>query len=103
MKACVPYMKAFLGGKLSLPTGIERIARSTRVPLLHATTYTRGPSRLKVVLEPLPDNPERAIDETIRRLERDVRAHPWAWWHWGLLDRMWKPCDIGLVRQGVEQ
>lgn len=93
---------AFLGGTLSLPTGIERMARSTGVPLLHATTHTLAPGRLRVVLETLPDNPRDAIDETIRRLERDVRERPWAWWHWGLLDRMWKPGHSDPGGQGGE-
>ena len=81
----------FLGGGLNLPTGIERLAQSTGVPLLHAVTYSRNPGHLDVLVEPLPDNPRQAIDTVIKALERDVMAHPWAWWQWGLWDRMWSP------------
>ena len=82
---------SFLGGRLTLPTGIERMAASTGVPLLYATTYSDGMSRLRVVIEPLPEEPRLAIDAVITRLERDVRERPWAWWGWGLWDQMWTP------------
>lgn len=81
----------FLGGSLSLPTGIERLAQSTGVPLLQAVTYSRRPDRLEVAVEPLPENPRLAIDKVIQRLEQDVAARPWAWWQWGLWDQMWQP------------
>ncbi|WP_199740073.1 lysophospholipid acyltransferase family protein [Acidovorax sp. FJL06] len=80
----------FLGGGLSLPTGIERLAQSTGVPLLHAVTCSRSPDHLDVLVEPLPDNPRQAIDAVVQRLEQDVRARPWAWWQWGLWDQMWQ-------------
>lgn len=80
----------FLGGHLNLPTGIERLAQSTGVPLLHAVTRSRSPGHLDVSIEPLPQNPKEAIDEVIRRLEQDVLERPWAWWQWGLWDCMWQ-------------
>lgn len=81
----------FLGGVLSLPTGIERLAQSTGAALLHAATYTQRPDRLQVVVESLPEDPQQAIDAVIRRLDKDVQQRPWAWWHWGLWDQMWRP------------
>ncbi len=81
----------FLGGSLHLPTGIERLAQSTGVPLLHAATYSERADHLRVVVEPLPANPRQAIDTVIQHLERDVAARPWAWWQWGLWDQMWQP------------
>lgn len=81
----------FLGGVLSLPTGIERLAQSTGASLLHAATYTKAPNRLQVIVEPLPEDPKQAIDAVIRRLDDDVQERPWAWWHWGLWDQMWRP------------
>ena len=83
--------RPFLGGYLNLPTGIERLAQSTGVPLLHAVTYSRCPDRLEVVVESLPEDPVHAIDRVIQRLEQDVLARPWAWWQWGLWDQMWQP------------
>jgi len=81
---------SFLGGRLNLPTGIERLARTCGAPLLHAATYSDGPSRLRVVVEPLAPEPELAIDAVISRLEHDVKERPWAWWHWGMWDQMWQ-------------
>ncbi|MFN9727616.1 MAG: lysophospholipid acyltransferase family protein [Acidovorax sp.] len=79
----------FLGGYLHLPTGIERLAQSTGVPMLQAVTYSRNPGHLEVVVEPLPQNPRDAIDMVVQTLERDVVQRPWAWWQWGLWDQMW--------------
>ncbi len=79
----------FLGGEISLPTGIERLARSTGVPMLHAITYSQGNARLSVSVDPLPSDPICAMDAVVRRLERDVRERPWAWWQWGVWDHMW--------------
>lgn len=81
----------FLGGQLHLPTGIERMAESAGVPLLHAITYSEGPAVLRVVVERLPENPRQAIDAVIQRLHQDVRERPWAWWHWGQWEQMWTP------------
>lgn len=81
---------AFLGGRLSLPTGIERLAQSTGAALLHGVTRSVGPDRLEVTIEALPDEPPAAIDKVIQRLDEDVRERPWAWWHWGQWDQMWR-------------
>lgn len=81
----------FLGGVLSLPTGIERLAQSTGAALLHAATYSQRPDHLKVVVESLPEDPQQAINAVICRLDKDVQERPWAWWHWGLWDQMWRP------------
>lgn len=83
----------FLGGELHLPTGIERLARSTGAALLHAVTRSHGPAQLSVEVEPLPQEPKLAIDQVIQKLHADVRERPWAWWHWGLWDQMWHPAS----------
>ena len=85
----------FLGGRLTLTTGIERMARFTNVPLLYAATYSGGSGRLRVAVEPLPPEPQLAIDAVVARLERDVRERPWAWWCWGQWDQMWSPPTEG--------
>lgn len=82
---------AFLGGHLSLPTGIERLARSTGAALLHGRTRSLAPDRLEVVVETLSGSPRAAIDAVIQCLDRDVRERPWAWWHWGAWEQMWQP------------
>lgn len=90
----------FLGGEISLPTGIERLAQSTGVPLLHAITYSQGPDRFSVVVEPLPDHPKNAMDAVIQRLHHDVRERPWAWWQWGVWDHLWQKSspEVSLER-----
>lgn len=82
---------AFLGGYLSLPTGIERLAQSANVPMLHAVTRSVTADSLEVCVEPLPREPKAAIDSVIRALDNDVRERPWAWWQWGQWDQMWTP------------
>jgi lauroyl/myristoyl acyltransferase len=81
----------FLEGALNLPTGIERLAQSTGATLLHAVTCSLGPDKLRVNVEPLAQEPRQAIDQVIQRLDQDVRARPWSWWHWGLWEQMWQP------------
>ncbi|MCK9516168.1 MAG: hypothetical protein WCZ18_07305 [Ottowia sp.] len=79
----------FLDGSLRLPTGVERLAQAAGVPMLQATTYSDRADQLRVEVLPLPDNGPKAVDQVISTLDRDVRARPWAWWHWGLLEQMW--------------
>lgn len=82
---------AFLGGELQLPTGIERLAHSTGAALLHVRTHSQAPDQLSVQVDVLPPDPRTAIDQVIQQLHADVRERPWAWWHWGLWDQMWRP------------
>lgn len=93
----------FLGGWLNAATGIERLAQSTGAALVQAVTYSDSPARLRVVVERLDDNPVRALDRVFERLDRDVRERPWAWWHWGLWDRMWRPETAGDTWAGGRQ
>lgn len=93
----------FLDGWLRVPTGIERLARSTGAALVQAATYSDAPGRLRIVVERLDDNPVRAVDRVIEQLDRDVRERPWAWWHWGLWDQMWRPKTDGDTWAGTRQ
>lgn len=93
----------FLGGQLFLPTGIERLARALRVPLLHVSTYSDKPHRLRVLVRELPADPAQAIDLVIHQLEHDVRQRPWAWLQWGLWHLMWQASDQVLNQQEQEQ
>ena len=92
---------AFLGGWLQLPTGIERLAESANVPLIHGVSYTQAPAHMVVRLEAMDGSPREAINTVVRQLERDVQTRPWAWWHWGLLDRMWRPRVSGPATAGA--
>lgn len=86
---------AFLGGQLSLPTGIERLAQSTGAALLYGTTRSIAPDQLNVVIESLPKEPDLALNRVVQRLAEDVTIRPWAWWQWGLWDQMWRPNSQG--------
>jgi lauroyl/myristoyl acyltransferase len=79
----------FLGGMLRLPTGLERLARATGAALLQGWTDSDGPTRLRVTFRPLPDDGPAAVDAVIRHLEQQVVTRPWAWWQWGVFNRMW--------------
>lgn len=81
----------FLGGALRLPTGIERLAQSTGAALVHGRAFSLAPDRLQVHLQVLDGDPVSAINAVIAQLESDVRERPWAWWHWGQWDQMWRP------------
>ena len=74
-----------------LPTGIERIAAHTQAALLHVTSCTEPHGHVRIRIRALDSNPERAVDQVVEQLERDVRERPWAWWNWGLIDEMTKP------------
>lgn len=82
---------SFLGGSLHLPTGIERLAQSTGAALVHGRAFSLAPQRLQVRLQVLAGEPTAAIDQVITQLESDVRERPWAWWHWGQWEQMWRP------------
>lgn len=90
----------FLGGDASFPTGIERLAQSAGVPLLHAITYSQDPDRFSVVVQALPERPQSAIDAVIQQLHQDVRERPWAWWQWGVWDHLWQESsrEVSLER-----
>lgn len=79
----------FLGGSLSLPTGIERLAAATGAALIYGATYEESPRHLHVQLRALPENPAEALGAAVAQLETDVRERPWDWWHWGLLEYIW--------------
>jgi len=79
----------FLGGMLRLPTGLERLTRTTGAALLQGWTDSDGPTRLRVTFRPLPDDGPAAVDAVIRHLEQQVVTRPWAWWQWGVFNRMW--------------
>ncbi len=79
----------FLGGRLRLADGIERIAARTGARLLYGSVHEQG-WRLNVELTRLPDDPAEAMGAAVALLENKVREMPWQWWQWGIIDRLWK-------------
>lgn len=80
---------SFLGGRLRLPSGIERIAARTGARLVYGVTVEAGPALLECELRPLPERPEEALAAAVSDLEKDVLACPWQWWQWNILDYIW--------------
>ncbi len=79
----------FLGGTLSLPGGILRIASKTGASMVYASTLDREVGT-EINLHSLPDDPEAGLAEAVRIFERDLEAEPWQWWLWEALDAMWQ-------------
>lgn len=78
----------FLGGTLRLSGGIERIAARTGARMVYGAVNERG-SRLVGDVRALPADPSAGLAAAVGELERDVRATPWQWWQWNILDYIW--------------
>lgn len=78
----------FLGGMLTVTRGIERLAAKTGAAIVYGVAHERG-WRIEAELRPLPAEPEAALRAAVVELERDVRAAPWSWWQWNILDAIW--------------
>ncbi|MCK9172754.1 lysophospholipid acyltransferase family protein [Desulfuromonas thiophila] len=82
----------FLGGTLSLPESIVRIARATGARLVYAATrdQSRG-AGVRIELYDLPDDPQQALAAAVQQLESDLRQTPWQWWLWPAAAALWRP------------
>lgn len=83
----------FLGGKLQLPRGIERIAIKTGARIVYGVSKDKG-RRVSVELRALPKDPHEALLAAVAELEKDVAEAPWQWWQWGMLDHIWIPATL---------
>ncbi len=95
LDVCAPSLGSrsaipFLGGTLFVPQGIERLARKTGARMVYGCAVNQG-YRVHSVLRPLPEGPADGLCAAVAELERDVRAHPWHWWQWNILDLLWQP------------
>ncbi|OGT74983.1 MAG: hypothetical protein A3H44_15220 [Gammaproteobacteria bacterium RIFCSPLOWO2_02_FULL_57_10] len=79
----------FLGGILSLPEGIVRIAATTGAKLVYAATVDHGYG-VEINIYGLPDDPRQAMGAAVGILERDIIARPWHWWQWTGLGVLWQ-------------
>ena len=82
----------FLGGKLCLPTGIERISVATKATLVYGVVKENG-WRVKAEIRPLPGTGAEAMVQAVREFEQDMLERPWEWWQWGYMNTMWHPMD----------
>lgn len=79
----------FLGGTLSLPEGIVRIAAKTGAKLVYAATVDHGHG-VEINIYNLPDDPLEAMRSAVEIMERDIMAYPWHWWQWIGLGALWQ-------------
>ncbi len=80
----------FCGGTLGLPCGIVRIAERTGARIVYGVARDIG-RRVGVELRSLPENPHEAFVAAVKELEKDVKAAPWQWWQWRMIDHIWTP------------
>ncbi len=80
----------FLGGKLTLPRGIERISRKTGARVIYGAASDAG-RKVTVNLRSLPADPSEVLLSAVAELEKDITNCPSQWWQWGLIDHIWTP------------
>jgi len=81
----------FMGGRLRVSRGIERIARATGARLVYGVTREQSPDQLIGELRPLPEDPAQAHAAVFTELERDIATSPWQWWQWNIAEHLWHP------------
>ena len=79
----------FLGGQLEISQGIARLAEKTGANLVYGSVYDTG-WQAHARIRPLPDDANAALMQTVAYLEQDVLDMPWLWWHWNILDYIWR-------------
>lgn len=81
----------FLGGTLSLPTGILRLAQATGARLVYASAADNpATGGVTASIHPLPDDPAMAVERAVTILEQDIRRWPWQWAMWAVLPALWR-------------
>jgi lauroyl/myristoyl acyltransferase len=78
----------FLGGTLTLPEGIVRIAQKTGAKMVFGHAMEVGRT-VHINIFALPDDPYNALQQSVQQLEQDVIAYPWQWWQWAALASLW--------------
>ena len=61
--------------------------------MVYAGVSEHSASRLSGRLLRLPDAADEAMAAAVVELERDVRSAPAHWWHWNILDYIWRPVE----------
>ncbi len=80
----------FMNGYLNVPGTIIHIAKKCNARFVYACVDDQeGALQGKIHL--LPENPVMGFQSAIKELEKDVAQKPWQWWHWNILDYIWKP------------
>ena len=79
----------FLGGKLQIPTGIERLAEKTGAQMVYGVAHCEG-LQVHAQLRSLPEDPCEGLRCAVAELERDVMRSPGQWWQWNALEHIWR-------------
>lgn len=74
----------FFGGHLHLPQGIIRIAQKTQARLIYGSAKEIADGRVHAKIYPLDSNPEKAMMQAVKYLERDITEDCSQWWQWNL-------------------
>jgi lauroyl/myristoyl acyltransferase len=86
------FEQPFLGGTLSLPGSIIRIAKATGARLVYAVTKDSNCGYgVEISFHELPCQPEDALALSISRLEADLHDTPYQWWLWPGVFSIWRP------------
>jgi len=80
----------FMGGILTLPEGILRIASKTQAKMVFVSTVEHG-YEVDIYINELPNDPQEGLAKAIQLLERDIIKYPWQWWQWAALASLWQP------------
>ncbi len=80
----------FLGGKLRIPVGIERLAQRTGSRMVYGVAHCEG-KNVNAQLRPLPEDPSAGLCQAVYELEQDVIKSPSQWWQWNTLEHLWQP------------
>lgn len=78
----------FLGGRLRVARGVERLAAATGAAVVYGVAKERGYG-VEAQLRRLPEEAGAVLAAAVAELERDVRDSPWQWWHWNSLEAVW--------------
>ncbi len=78
----------FLGGRLSINSGVVRLAEKTGANLVYISALEDKRKVTSKILR-LPDDPRSALEHSVAMLEKDVLKMPWLWWHWNIFDQIW--------------
>jgi len=90
----------FLGGTLSLPGGIRRIASGTGARLVYAAVHSGGAS-VEIRLHELSNDPNAAFSQSVKLLEHDIAHTPSKWWLWNCAQPLWRPESQHKERESV--
>ncbi len=84
------FSAPFLGGILSVPDGLLRVARRTNAAFVYGRARDAG-ERVEIQLVAIDEpTPEACFAAYLNLLSADIEKEPQQWWLWGMLPAVWK-------------